>query len=312
MTDKEKDGGEELDFEIEIIDDTPEADRGRPLAPEFTANDDDITIADSEISRYSDDVKKRIKELSFKTHSERRAKESAAKERDEALRLANMLADENKKYRQLAGSNEQFAVNQAKTRAQSDIVATKRSMKEAWEAGETDKFIEEQERLQRLVNEHDRYDSYRPAAVPEPEYNIPQPKPQPDAKVVDWAGKNPWFEGGSELEKEMTGYAYAVSDVLIRDNKIDPTSDKYFDELNKRVQRRFSEYFKPSDPEPVATGQTEAAPRRQPSTVVAPVTRTAQNTRIVQLTPSPVTLARRFGLTPEQYVAQYLKDYGHG
>ena len=313
MTDKEKNGDDDIDFEIEIVDDTPEADRGRPLAPEFTANDDDINVADSEISRYSDDVKKRIKELSFKTHSERRAKESAAKERDEALRLANMLADENKKYRQLAGSNEQFAVNQAKNRAETDITATKRSMKEAWEAGETDKFIEEQERLQRLVNEHDRYANYQPAPVVEPEYNIPQPKPQPDAKVVDWANKNPWFEGGSELEKEMTGYAYAVSDVLIRDNKIDPTSDKYFDELNKRVQRRFSEYFTPSDPEPVATGRTtEVAPRRQPSTVVAPVTRTAQNTRKVQLTPSQVALARRFGLTPEQYVAQYLKDYGHG
>lgn len=124
--------------------------------------------------------------------------------------------------------------------------------------------------------------------------------------------KNPWFEGGSELEKEMTGYAYAVSDVLIRDNKIDPTSDKYFDELNKRVQRRFSEYFNVPDQEPVATGRAEVAPKRQPSTVVAPVTRTAQNTRKVQLTPSQVTLARRFGLTPEQYVAQYLKDYGHG
>lgn len=311
MTDKEKD--DDIDFEIEIVDDTPEADRGRPVAPEFTANDDDINVADSEISRYSDDVKKRIKELSFKTHSERRAKEAAAKERDEALRLANMLADENKKYRQLAGSNEQFAVSQAKNRAETDISATKRSMKEAWEAGETDKFIEEQERLQRLVNEHDRYANYQPVALPEPEYNIPQPKPKPDAKVVDWANKNPWFEGSSELEKEMTGYAYAVSDVLIRDNKIDPTTDRYFDELNKRVQRRFSEYFTPSDPEPVATGRTtEAAPRRQPSTVVAPVTRTAQNTRKVQLTPSQVTLARRFGLTPEQYVAQYLKDYGHG
>jgi len=312
MTDKEK-GDDDLEFEIEIVDDTPEADRGRPLAPEVTANDDDITVADSEISRYSDDVKKRIKELSFKTHSERRAKEAAAKERDEALRLANMLADENKKYRQLAGSNEQFAVNQAKNRAESDITATKRSMKEAWEAGETDKFIEEQERLQRLVNEHDRYANYQPAPVTEPEYNIPQPKPQPDAKVVDWASKNPWFEGNSELEKEMTGYAYAVSDVLIRDNKIDPTTDKYFDELNKRVQRRFSEYFQTSDQEPVAIGRNaEVAPRRQPSTVVAPVTRTAQNTRKVQLTPSQVALARRFGLTPEQYVAQYLKDYGHG
>ena len=312
MSDKEKDISDDVEFEIEIVDDTPEADRGRPLAPEFTANDDDINVSDSEVSRYSDDVKKRIRELSFKTHSERRAKESAAKERDEALRLANMLAEENKKYRQLAGSNEQFAVNQAKTRAQSDIVATKRSMKEAWEAGETDKFIEEQERFQRLVNEHDRYANYQPAAVAEPEYNIPQPKPQPDAKVVDWASKNPWFEGGSELEKEMTGYAYAVSDVLIRDNKIDPTTDKYFDELNKRVQRRFSEYFTPSDQGQAATGQIEAAPRRQASTVVAPVTRAAHNPRKVQLTPSQVTLARRFGLTPEQYVAQYLKDYGHG
>ena len=303
---------EEPEFEIEIVDDTPEEDRGRPLAPEVTANDDDITVADEEVSKYSDDVKKRIKELSFKTHSERRAKEAAAKERDEALRLANMLAEENKKYRQLAGSNEQFAVNQAKTRAESDINATKRAMKEAWEAGETEKFIEEQERLQRLVNEHDRYANYQPVAIPEPEYNIPQPKAQPDSKVVDWAQKNPWFEGSSELEKEMTGYAYTVSDMLIRDHKVDPTSDKYFDELNKRVQRRFSEYFQSSDPAPAATDQTEVRPKRPASTVVAPASRTTQTARKVQLTPSQVSLARRFGLTPEQYVAQYLKDYGHG
>jgi len=303
---------EEAEFEIEIVDDTPEADRGRPLAPEVTANDDDISVADEEVSKYSDDVKKRIKELSFKTHSERRAKEAAAKERDEALRLANMLAEENKKYRQLAGNNEQFAVSQAKTRAESDINATKRAMKEAWEAGETEKFIEEQERLQRLVNEHDRYANYQPVAIPEAQYNIPQPKPQPDSKVLEWADKNPWFEGQSELEKEMTGYAYTVSDMLIRDQKVDPTSDKYFEELNKRVQRRFSEYFQSPDPAPAATDRTEAAPRRAASTVVAPASRTAQTTRKVQLTQSQVSLARRFGLTPEQYVAQYLKDYGHG
>ena len=292
------------EIEIEVVDDTPVQDRGRPLAPEATDSDDDIAVSDEEISKYRDDVQKRIKELSFKTHSERRAKEAAAKERDEAIRLANMLAEENKKYRELAGSNEKFAVNQAKGRAETDIAATKKRMKDAFEAGDTDAFIESQEALHRLVAEHDRYATYQPAPIPEPQYNIPQPKPQPDAKVMDWASKNPWFEGSTELEKEMTGYAYAVSDVLIRDSKIDPTSDKYFEELNKRVQRRFSEYFQPPEPERDATVRA--------STVVAPATRTSRTTSKVRLSASQVSLARRLGLTPEQYVAQYVKEYGHG
>ena len=299
---KEEDFGSEI--EIEVVDDTPDQDRGRPLAPEVTYSDDDITVSDEEISKYRDDVQKRIKELSFKTHSERRAKEAAAKERDEAIRLANMLAEENKKYRELAGSNEKFAVNQAKGRAETDIAATKKRMKDAFEAGDTDAFIESQEALHRLVAEHDRYAAYQPVAIPEPQYNIPQPKPQPDSKVMDWASKNPWFEGSSELEKEMTGYAYAVSDVLIRDNKIDPTSDRYFEELNKRVQRRFTEYFQPPEPERDATVKA--------STVVAPATRTSKTTSKVRLSASQVSLARRLGLTPEQYVAQYVKEYGHG
>lgn len=299
---KEEDFGSEI--EIEVVDDTPAQDRGRPLAPEVTDSDDDITVSDEEISKYRDDVQKRIKELSFKTHSERRAKEAAAKERDEAIRLANMLAEENKKYRELAGSNEKFAVNQAKGRAETDIAVTKKRMKDAFEAGDTDAFIESQEALHRLVAEHDRYAAYQPVELPEPQYNIPQPKPQPDSKVLEWASKNPWFEGSSELEKEMTGYAYVVSDVLIRDNKIDPTSDKYFDELNKRVQRRFSEYFQSPEPERDATVKA--------STVVAPATRTSRTTSKVRLSASQVSLARRLGLTPEQYVAQYVKEYGHG
>ena len=295
---------DEEDFEVEIVDDTPEEDRGRPVAPEKTESDADITVPEDELHRYRDDVQKRIKELSFKTHAERRAKELAAKERDHAIDLANKLAEENKKYRELAGNNEQFAVNQAKTRAESEINATKRLLKEAFEAGETDKFIEQQEKLQRLVTEHERYSNYQPAPQTEVQYDIPKPRPQPDSKAVTWASRNPWFEGGSELEKEMTGYAYAVSDMLIRDQRVDPTSDKYFQEIDSRVKRRFSEYFQSPEPEVDATVKA--------STVVAPATRTAKTTSKVRLTPTQVSLARRFGLTPEQYVAQYMKDYGHG
>lgn len=295
---------DELDFEIEIVDDTPEDDRGRPMAPEKTENDDDITIPEDEISRYKEDFQKRLRELSFKAHAERRTKEAATRERDKAIELAERIAEENKRFREVAGSNEQFAVNQAKGRAESEINVTKRLMKEAFEGGETDKFIEYQEKLQRLVTEHERYSNYQPTPLPEVQYDIPKPRPQADSKAVTWASRNPWFEGGSELEKEMTGYAYAVSDMLIREQKIDPTSDKYYQEIDNRVKRRFSEYFQP--PEPVVDATAKA------STVVAPATRTARTTSTVRLTASQVSLARRLGLTPEQYVAQYMKDYGHG
>ena len=294
----------EEDFVIEVVDDTPEQDRGRPVAPESTENDDDITLNEDEISNYKESWKQRLKEYSFKTHAERRAKELAAKELDEAIALAQRLAEENRRFREFAGNTEKFAAGQAKARTESEITETKRLMKEAFESGETDRFLDYQERLQRLVNEHDRYANYQPTPIPEPNYQIPQPTPQPDAKAVEWANRNSWFEGQNEIEKEMTGYAYAVSDMLIRDQKLDPKSDRYYEEITRRVTRRFPEYFNKSEPEIDATVRTP--------TVVAPATRSAKTSRTVRLTPSQVSLARRFGLTPEQYVAQYMKDYGHG
>jgi hypothetical protein len=304
MSGSQKDKDVDSDFEIEVVDDTPPEDRGRPLAPEATESDDDITVSDDEIANYREEAKKRIKELSFKTHAERRAKEYATKERDEAIALAKSLVEENKRYRELAGNTEQFAANQAKARAQGDIAATKRLMKEAFESGDTEKFLDYQEQLQRFVNEHERYANYQPVQAPEPVYQIPAPRPQPDTKVLDWAQQNPWFEGQNEIDKEMTGYAYAVSDMLIRDSKIDPRSDKYFEELNKRIERRFPEYFQKPESEIDATAKV--------SSVVAPATRTSKTTRTVRLTPTQVSVARRLGLTPEQYYAQYRKDYGHG
>lgn len=292
------------DFEIEIVDDTPDEDRGRPLAPEVTENDDDITVKDDEVANYKDEWKQRLRELSFKTHSERRAKEYAAKERDQAIELAKRLAEENKKFRELAGTTEKFAADQAKARAETDIAATKRMMKEAFESGDTDKFLDFQEQLQRLVNEHERYSNYKPVQTPETQYEIPAPRPQPDSKAVEWANKNPWFEGQNEIEKEMTGYAYAVSDMLIRDQKLDPRSDKYFQEINARVQRRFPEYFEKSEPAVDATVRS--------ASVVAPANRTTKGTRTVRLTPTQVSVARRLGLTPEQYYAAFRKEYGNG
>jgi uncharacterized protein (DUF3084 family) len=81
--------GNEVD--IEIVDDTPERDRGRqPLNREVEDPSDD------ELDSYSDGVKKRIKELTHARHDERRRADSVERERQELERLAQQLIDENK------------------------------------------------------------------------------------------------------------------------------------------------------------------------------------------------------------------------
>ena len=157
MSDIEDKDAEAPEFEIIVEDDTPEADKGRVVAPEQTESDDDIKVGDDEVTRYNKDIQKRIKDLSFKAHSERRAKEAAAKERDEAVRYVQTLMEKNKQLENLRISQETALVEQAKGRSESQITLLKRAAKEAFEAGDTDKFMEFNEQLQRTVVENEWY-----------------------------------------------------------------------------------------------------------------------------------------------------------
>ena len=77
------------EVEVEIVDDTPLEDQNRkPLQAEEALGDDDQEL---ELENYSDKVKKRINQMSHKYHDERRAKEQAAREREEALRYAQEI-----------------------------------------------------------------------------------------------------------------------------------------------------------------------------------------------------------------------------
>jgi hypothetical protein len=316
---RKKDDDDDVDLKIEVVDDVPERDRGRALAPEATDNDDDIVIGDDEVSRYKEDIQKRIKDLSFKAHAERRTKEQAIREREEASRLAHQLYEENRRLRDLAGSNEKLMVDQAKQRAVGQIDAIKREAKEALEAGETERFLDAQEKLQRAVSEHERYLAYRPPA-PEPDMRghnggppmedarqQVQKPPEPDEKGKAFMKRNPWFDADGEIEHEMTGYAFTMHDKLVRRMGIDPRSDEYYEEIEKAVRRRFPEYYKDESSQRSARDATTSAP-----TVVASASRSSRTARTVHLTPSMMKLAKRFGLTPEQYAAQYVKDYGNG
>ena len=100
MSDIEDKDAEAPEIEIIVEDDTPDTDKGRAIAPEKTESDDDINVGDDEVVQYKKDVQKRIKDLSFKAHSERRAKEAAARERDEAIRFAQSLIEKTKQLEQ--------------------------------------------------------------------------------------------------------------------------------------------------------------------------------------------------------------------
>ena len=304
----EKAHGKQLDtddsddgFEIEVVDDTPEEDKGKPRRAE---NTEPQVPSDDEVEKYSEGVQKRIKQLKFEYHEERRAKEEAARLQEEALKYAEHIKQENEKLRKTLEEGEGVLVNQAKGRVSAEIDKAKAAYKAAYESGDPDALIEAQAKLTELQTEKIRYDNYKPqprreeqpVAQPQYQQQTPQP-PKPDQRALDWAAKNDWFE----KDPEMTGYAYGLHEKLVR-NGVDPRSDEYYNQIDDAVRRVFPDKF---DDGPVIE---ESAPQRQAGNVVAPAPRSGKKPRKVQLTSTQVSLAKRLGLTNEQYAAQLMRE----
>jgi len=283
-------------FEVDIIDDTPEEDKPR------RAEDAEAQIPeDDEIASYGENVQKRIKQLKFEFHEERRRKEEAARLQDEAVDYARKVYEENQKLRKTLEEGEGVLVQQAKGRVEAELERAKSAYKQAYEVGDPDKLIEAQEQLNNLQNEKFRVESYKPKpqqAQEEPVQLQQKPKvPEPDAKTKAWAAQNEWFGNDSE----MTGYAFGVHESLVKQG-INPQSqaDEYYNRIDDSMRQRFPDKFDEQ--------QVEAAPVRQTGSVVAPAGRSAKKPRRVQLTSTQVALAKRLGLSAEQYAAQLLKE----
>ena len=286
------------DVEVEVIDDTPIQDRGRkPLDREVEDPTDD------EIETYSDKVKGRIKELTHARHDERRAKESTMREKQELERLTQQLIDENKKLKQYVSTGSEQYGTMAKTAAEAELEKARRQYKDAQEAFDTDAIIAAQEALTDAKWKLEQAKSFRPPPLQTEEYDVQtrQSAPeqaQPDEKTLRWQAKNQWF--GANGFEEVTSYALGLHQKLVN-NGVDPRTDEYFDQINDRVKSKFPEVF----------GGTEDKPRsgdspRRPAAVAAPATRSS-GAKKVQLTQTQVALAKKFGLTPQQYAAQVAK-----
>jgi hypothetical protein len=288
-TPEEEDSG----FEIEVVDDTPEKDRNRPR------RDDDKEPEipeDNEIENYSENVQKRIKQLRFEYHEERRRKEEAERIREEAISAAKRLHEENNRLKKTLTQGEQVLVDQARNRIDAQIEQAKFNYRNAYETGDTDKILEAQENLTALQAEKFKLSDYRPQQYvesPEPNFTQAPQRPQvaePDAKAKSWAERNPWFQ----KDPEMTSYAFGVHQRLVTEG-YDTSSDEYYAAIDESIQKRFPENFGGSQ-------------QRQPGNVVAPASRASKGPRKIKLTQTQVALAKRLGLTNEQYAAQMLKE----
>lgn len=301
---EDKDFGNGTELDIEIIDDTPEADRGRPRRPE--GQEPEIP-GDEEIANYSEGVQKRIKKLRFEFHEERRAKEETSRQLNEATSLARRLMEDKKRMEAALRKGEEILVESARGKVEADLDVARRKFKEAYDAGDADAIATAQERLAELSVQKVSAVNYRPVYTQEEAAQEQQPyqqvtRPPADPRAAEWARKNTWF-GRDQL---LTDYAKHVHDRIVVFDRIDPRTDEYWQTLDGEMRKRFPEMFDDQGDD----GRSDRPNRQQTSNVVAPASRStaAKPRKQVKLTATEVALAKRLGLTVEQYAAEKMRS----
>jgi hypothetical protein len=304
--DKPKAESKEPEFEIQIEDDTPEPDRGRAPLPKNVVEE----LDNDDLEEYSDRVKKRLSQMKKVWHDERRAKEAAAREKEEALRFAQVQMEENKRLKQRLGVGEKAFINEATKSAQNDLATAKDRLRQAYESGDAERITEAQEALTDAKLRIKEVERYKPSLQDEEEgvqakeqVQLPKQTFQPDPRAESWRQKNDWFG----KDEEMTALALGLHEKLVRSG-VDPSSDEYYEKIDTTMRKRFPEAFEDAEEEkPTQTKQEEKPARtNKPATVVAPVTRSTAP-RQVRLTPTQVALAKKLGLSNEQYARELMK-----
>lgn len=294
---KGKPEDKEPEFEYEVEDDTPVQDRGREPMPKPLVEE----LEKDELDKYDDEVKNKLKQMRKVWHDERREKESAQREQQETLNVAQRLLQENKRIKTILSNGEKEYVATVQNAANMELEMAKRAYREAYDAGDTDKIIEAQQSLQNANYKIMQVKNFKLPPLQEEQFEV-QPRqeqrqsvPKPDNKAEDWQTRNSWFG----QNRGMTAYALGVHEDL-KDNGVPVGSEEYYSELDKTIRQRFPEVFQGQQ------RSNESTARTRPSTVVAPVARSTSPNK-VKLRQSQLNTIKKLGITPEQYVKEFLK-----
>lgn len=282
---------------VEIEDDTPEQDRNKEPLPEKVKQE----LYEDELEDYSAKVRKKMIQMKKLAHDERREKEAALREQQEAIAFAQKMLEENKRLKSSLSSSEKNVIATVTQAVTLELEAAKKAYREAYDSGDTDRVLEAQERLTDAKMKADKVKNFRPAPVQEEETVVqtePQAQPtyRPDPTAQQWQQNNTWFGE----DEEMTSLALGLHEKLKREG-VPVSSQEYYRRIDETIRKRFPEKFE-AEQEP----EERTEKRTKPSTVVAPATRTTSSKR-VKLSLSQQNIAKKLGLTHEQYAREVLK-----
>ena len=280
----------ESDLDIEVIDDRSEEDRGKQKskAP--------MELTDDEMEQYSERVKKRLQHFSKGFHDQRRAAEAAERERQEALRYAQQLVEENKQLKGTVNKNQEVLLEQAKKQVAQELANAKGKYKRAYEAGDSKALVEAQEALTNATLKADRVNNIKLPPLQEDNSDVQTgyntPEPSVDSRATAWQAKNKWFGE----DDEMTSFALGLHQKLVKQG-VNPQSDEYYEKINSRMRQLFPEQFTDE------SNDLETEEPRRKANVVAPATRSVAPKKIT-LTRTQVALAKKLGVSLEDYAKQ--------
>jgi len=279
---------------IDVEDNTPAEDRNKPPMEEKVKAE----LYNDELEDYSTKVKKKLIQMKRLAHEERREKENALREQQEAITFAQRMMEENKRLKSNLNNSEKNVLVTVQKAVAMEMEAAKRAYREAYDSGDTDKVMEAQEKLTQATLKSEKVRNFRPQPLQEEETPVqmqsqPEPQFRPDPSAQAWQQENPWFGE----DEEMTSLALGLHERLKREG-VQVSSQEYYRKIDATIRRRFPEKFEDE-------AEQESRPVRK-SSVVAPATRSTSPKR-VRLNPSELSLAKKLNLTPEQYAKAKLE-----
>ena len=260
-----------------------------------------------ELETVSDAVQKRISKLTARMREAERREQAA-------IEYAKGLQTQTQTLQQKLVHTDYSRLNEAKTRLETQQTTLKAIIRKAREEGDIDTETEAQQRLTDLVYEQrqvagwlqeqgQQVETYKQQPQqPQQQAPAPQAAPQaarPSQQAEDWAERNPWFG----QDRVLTYAAWGIHETMVSQEGIDPNSDEYYTELDRRLVEEFPNKFQ---------SRSSAQPNRQQRSApaVAPATRSSgvnSVRRTVRLSPSQVAIAKKLGVPIEEY-AKYVKE----
>jgi len=300
-------GAEEKETEISLEDDNEKENEASAASFEQeTPEVEEKQAQKDELDSVSEAVQKRIAKLTAKMREAERREQAA-------IEYAKGLQNQTQELQQKLVSTDYSRLNETKTRLETQQATLRQIIKKAREEGDIDTETEAQQRLGELAYEQRQVAAYlqqqetmreqRAAQAQQPQQQRQQQQPQrpkPSPRAEKWAAENSWFG----QDRTLTYAAWGIHQTLIEDEGVDPSTEEYYTELDRRLRDEFPRRF--------ASQQAEQPVARQqrPASAVAPASRSsgvASTRRSVRLSPSQVAIAKKLGVPLEEY-AKYVKE----